>query len=670
MNLKKRLILSFLCVGFIPFLIGVFYSVHSASEALTDGVHNKLSATEAVKYKELISLYDRWYGTASLLSKSRKLQDIFVTADTTGHQAIEKYSSYFKAILTDSHFEDMMMVTNEGKIVSAVVNNKLVGTSMSQFKDLPLHKAWTAAKKLDYKEINSVQYAKFKSYPSLENKQESFLVTRFAPNSKDRGRWSKGESIGSLIFLMSPKYINEITNERVGMGKTGEVYLVEQATDGHTYYASDRVVKNGPVGKSKTGSTIKKLFKNQKAFNITKKGSTGVEEIAYAKYFKYRNTELGMFTTQSKDEALASVSSLKKVILLLGVVFAIMITFFSAFVANKISSPILNISKELFSSADKVSDAAKNVSDSSSRLSSATTQQAAGLQETVSSVDEISAMIDRNTEASRESKNVSEQSRQVAIDGKEKISQMIVAINKISDSNSEITGQMSESNEKISEIVKLIREIGEKTNVINDIVFQTKLLSFNASVEAARAGEHGKGFAVVAEEVGNLANMSGTAAEEISTMLESSVKTVEDIINSTSKKVEDLIATGKQTVEEGSNLAGQCGEALDKIVMNVSKVNGQISEIATASVEQSQGVSEVNEAMKQIDQVTHMNTQISNESSTQASSLEDESKSLYNEVLKLQSLVNGDNSKRVDYGHNVQEVDFNKESFESESKVA
>jgi methyl-accepting chemotaxis protein len=76
--------------------------------------------------------------------------------------------------------------------------------------------------------------------------------------------------------------------------------------------------------------------------------------------------------------------------------------------------------------------------------------------------------------------------------------------------------QINYSNEQMSEIVKVIQEIETKTKVINDIVFQTKLLSFNASVEAARAGEQGKGFAVVAEEVGNLAQMSGNAAKEIS----------------------------------------------------------------------------------------------------------------------------------------------------------
>jgi methyl-accepting chemotaxis protein len=75
--------------------------------------------------------------------------------------------------------------------------------------------------------------------------------------------------------------------------------------------------------------------------------------------------------------------------------------------------------------------------------------------------------------------------------------------------------ELKENLSRISEVFKIVQEIAEKTNVINDIVFQTKLLSFNASVEAARAGEHGKGFAVVSEEIGKLAASSGKASVEI-----------------------------------------------------------------------------------------------------------------------------------------------------------
>ena len=117
---------------------------------------------------------------------------------------------------------------------------------------------------------------------------------------------------------------------------------------------------------------------------------------------------------------------------------------------------------------------------------------------------------------------------------------MISSIEGISESNGEIMKEVSNNNSELQTISELIKDIEEKTKVINDIVFQTKLLSFNASVEAARAGEHGKGFAVVAEEIGNLANMSGEAALQISQIIETSVQNVQTMIKKTTTKMESI----------------------------------------------------------------------------------------------------------------------------------
>ncbi|WP_372651724.1 methyl-accepting chemotaxis protein [Halobacteriovorax sp.] len=644
MNLKIRLILCFLLVGIIPFAISSYIAVDRSSDALVKGVHEKIDATKSLKIDQLTNLYSRWYSNAELLAASRKLQDIFVRADESGWDSVSKYKDYFLGVSKNTHFEDLFFVTDEGKIIGAVKNEALINSSMDQFLNTPLYKAWNKTK-LNEEEL-AVSYSSLEKYSALDGKHQSFLVVKFANNSSARGRWDAGASIGSIILMLPNEEIDKIANNRVGMGETGETYFVVKKENGETIYASNRVVKNGPIGKVKKGSTIAKIFNDKKDFDITKVGSTGVTEIAYASYFTFNEVELSMLITQSQDEALASISAFEKLIGILSIVFCIAIFIVASFIGNTISKPILAISNKLFKNAEDVSGASKSIAVSSSRLSSATTEQAAGLQETVSSVDEISAMIDRNTEASNESKAASEESRKVAEDGKRTIDEMIKAIEDISESNSQITGEMSESNKRIADIIKLIKEIGEKTNVINDIVFQTKLLSFNASVEAARAGEHGKGFAVVAEEVGNLANMSGKAAEEISEMLDGSVKTVEDIITSTSEKVDGLISKGKSTVDRGASLATKCGEALDQIVGNVSRVNSQVTEIANASTEQSLGVQEINAAMKQLDEVTHLNNQISNETNNQADVLEGQSKILFEEVIKLMSVVNGKSDKK------------------------
>jgi methyl-accepting chemotaxis protein len=205
--------------------------------------------------------------------------------------------------------------------------------------------------------------------------------------------------------------------------------------------------------------------------------------------------------------------------------------------------------------------------------------------------------------------------------------------------------QVNKSNESMAGIVKVIEEIGSKTKVINDIVFQTKLLSFNASVEAARAGEHGKGFAVVAEEVGNLAQMSGNAAKEISSLLEESVQKVNTIVHETKSSVEKLIADGKETVESGTQVARQCGEVLEEIVQNVSGVTSMAGEIATASQEQARGVGEITKAMGQLDQMTQQNAATSEECASAAEELSAQSEALKKAVQLLVMTVNGSDGR-------------------------
>jgi methyl-accepting chemotaxis protein len=160
-------------------------------------------------------------------------------------------------------------------------------------------------------------------------------------------------------------------------------------------------------------------------------------------------------------------------------------------------------------------------------------------------------------------------------------------------------------------------------------------------VEAARAGEHGKGFAVVAEEVGNLAQMSGNAAKEISSMLDGSIQKVEGIVQNTKTRVERLVTVGKEKVDTGSQTAQACGDILNEIVAKVGEVNQIIGEISTASQEQAQGVQEINKAMAQLDQVTQQNAAAAEQASSAGESLMTQTAELEMMVGNLRGIVNG-----------------------------
>jgi methyl-accepting chemotaxis protein len=309
--------------------------------------------------------------------------------------------------------------------------------------------------------------------------------------------------------------------------------------------------------------------------------------------------------------------------------------------SSTLSRKLMALADHLSKGAREVAKASNEVSTSSARLSEAATEQASAIQETASALDEVSAMLKSASDNAGQSQSTSQKSREFAEKGKSTIQEMIRAIQEINQSNDTIMNQVDHGNQQISEIVKMIEEIGQKTKVINDIVFQTKLLSFNASVEAARAGEHGKGFAVVAEEVGNLAQMSGNAAKEISSLLESSIQRVDQIINETKSTVNQHVLEGKRKVGQGTEIATRCHDLLEQILGSVKSVDSMVSQIAKASREQTQGVSEINKAMNQLDQVTQQNTTVAYQGASSASELQKEAQQLEAWVRDLNAMVSG-----------------------------
>ncbi len=330
----------------------------------------------------------------------------------------------------------------------------------------------------------------------------------------------------------------------------------------------------------------------------------------------------------------SSVTSLLCLFLALGIAFIFM---------RSMIKHMRSIVTVLNQSSQEVSGASSQSASSATELSEASTEQAASLQETMATVEEISAMVNQNADSAFKTKNVVDSNQKVSENGSKSVGDMLLAIAEIKDTNDKILNQMEASNKEFAAIVKIISEIGQKTQVINEIVFQTKLLSFNASVEAARAGEHGKGFAVVAEEVGNLAQMSGNAAKEITEMLSSSIKKVNEIVDNTRVRVEQLVEIGKDKILMGQSTAQKCSESLSQITENAHTVAKMITEITQASKEQAQGIQEITKAISQLDQVTQQNSSVAQQSSSQAEQLHSEAFTLTQAVSQLVDFIDGSN---------------------------
>jgi methyl-accepting chemotaxis protein len=397
--------------------------------------------------------------------------------------------------------------------------------------------------------------------------------------------------------------------------------------------------------------------KNEAAMNVANKNgsiftihhkkkveqATGFSSIKAKKFID--SIGWSILVRTDKKELFATLTQVQQIFYTVMGAFFFVTLFLSILFSNTLSNLLRKLAASLSDNSVNVKQISNNVSDTSSNLSSSSTELASALQETMSSLEEVNGMVARTADNAIRSKEVSTINRDVAEDGKVIILEMIHSMEEINKSNSDITEEIERSNKEIEKIVEIIKEIGNKTKVINDIVFQTRLLAFNASVEAARAGEAGKGFAVVAEEVGNLASMSGGAAKEITELLNESTIKVQSTINDTRSKVNGIIQSGKVKVDHGTEIAEQCSEILAKIVDNANNVNDIVSEITKAAQEQSLGVSEINKAMNSIDQVTQGNSQMAQGTAELSGQLQTQALQLQTVVQDLLVAVNGEMEK-------------------------
>lgn len=277
------------------------------------------------------------------------------------------------------------------------------------------------------------------------------------------------------------------------------------------------------------------------------------------------------------------------------------------------SEIIIGLSQE----SNLLNKSAQKIQQASMGLSESSTEQAAAIEETVSSMEEMTSMLAQSSQNADKSLQVSEEGKDEASRGKEVIGKMLGAMAEIEDAN-----------EKLEKLSELITEIGNKTKVINQIVFETRLLSFNASIEAARAGVHGKGFAVVAEEVGKLASMSGKAADEIRNLLESSTTEVNKIVRDT-----------KERVSFGKSVSGECEATFISMGETLEKIAASINLITAASKEQEAGIRQTNQAMLEMDKVTQKNSSDAEQLSHEAGSLAESAKGIDLSIQTLTSIV-------------------------------
>ena len=243
---------------------------------------------------------------------------------------------------------------------------------------------------------------------------------------------------------------------------------------------------------------------------------------------------------------------------------------------------IQEVSARMNANVDRLVNASTVLSSGGQQLSAATNEQAAAVHESVASATEIQSMVEKTGAKAEDFLAVAEKVNSYVDSG------MGVLVNLV-DSMKEI----KEMTGNLAQISGIIENIAEKTKVINDIVFKTQLLSFNASIEAARAGQHGRGFSVVAEEVGNLAQLSGGAANAI-----------DHLIRDSRNQVQRFLSQAGERVERGELVTREIEKVYQNIASELEDMKSGLNVVRQANSEQMGGLEQVSKAMQQISAAT------------------------------------------------------------------
>lgn len=243
--------------------------------------------------------------------------------------------------------------------------------------------------------------------------------------------------------------------------------------------------------------------------------------------------------------------------------------------------------------ADQVTEAARSLAISATQVSQSSAQQSEAASSMAAAVEQVTVSISHVAESAASARSLSEETGSLSTEGKNLVQDTISEINKIADSvalSSDVIHTLGEQSDKISSIVKVIKEIADQTN----------LLALNAAIEAARAGEQGRGFAVVADEVRKLAERTALSTKEIANMI--------DAVQHGTQSAVQRMEEARSQVGSGVQMAAKTGDSMARVQLATHQVVDVVEDISTALREQSSASTQIAQNVEKIAQMTEENS--------------------------------------------------------------
>lgn len=596
MNLQQKLLLATLPITIAAMTILSAVQYYQSKNALITSNKGEMSKSIELIKQQVELWMDERGRELTILSKDSAGMEIVEGNNERRSNFQNRMSSIHSA---SENYDAIFLTDKQGKIILNSVKDRSIGMELANRDGFRL--AFTKAKS------GQVAIDQATLSPAT-GKSILFMTIPISNNGQIEGH------IGATLQLSA---LTDKITSKIKFGHSGYPFIVESSGKLIAHPDANQILKLDLNTLDWGQEFMKKV-----AGEITYKFQ-GEDKICILNSIEKLGWKIGASATQK--EFLQEIQAIKYSATVITFIISVIIFVIIYIITNRISRRINKISTNIAQGSTEILSAANVLSESSQTLSSSTTEQASSIEETSSSLEELTSMVGQNLESAKTSNMIA------------------IEMAKISEIASEYTEQLhqamsllKQSNIEVKELVSIIDGISDKTKVIDEIVFQTKLLSFNASVEAERAGEHGRGFAVVAQEVGNLAQMSGKAAQEISVIIRQSIE-------------KSVLVTqhNEQNVSKGSEVL----DSLRTVVGQISQTAGQVADhsakITSASNEQHIGLKQINIAVGQLDQTTQSSSAISEETAAASEELTQLAKGLRNSISELEEIITGNRAYKM-----------------------